>query len=388
MTAGTQAVLEHISELIATPSVSSVSTDWDMPNAAVIAGLATRLELAGWRVQIQDLPDKPGKQNLIATLGPATETAQGLVLSGHTDTVPCDEQLWSSNPFAATERDGRLYGLGTADMKAFLAIALAATAELEAAKLKAPLILLATADEESSMAGARALAEAGNPGARHALIGEPTGLKPIRQHKGIFMEAIRVAGQSGHSSDPSLGVNALDGMHELISELKIWRAELAQGPLNADFDVPYSTLNLGHIHGGDNPNRICGSCELQIDLRFVPSLNLAELREELHQRLTRRLATCNPALELSFAPLFAGTQPMQTEAAASIVTATEHLSGAPAGAVSYATEAPFLASMGMDVVVLGPGSIAQAHQPDEFLPLADIQPTINLIQALVRKYCL
>lgn len=382
-----KAIVEHIRELIATPSVSSVSPEWDIPNIEVINTLAERLEQAGWQLEIQDLEGKPGKQNLIATLGKDTGQGNGLVLSGHTDTVPCDPDRWNSDPFKLTERDGRFYGLGTADMKSFLALAMAACRDIEPDKLTAPVILLATADEESSMAGARALVAAGKLSARYALIGEPTSLRPIRMGKGIFMESIRVSGQSGHSSNPELGQNALEGMHSIITELLQWRDELRAGPLDNAFDIPYSTLNLGHIHGGDNPNRICGDAELQIDLRFVPSLNRAELRDELHQRLSRSLQNYNPELDISFSSLFEGTEAMATAANSALIQAAERLSGQTAGAVSYATEAPFLTAMGMDVVVMGPGSIDQAHQPDEYLPMDQIEPTVEIIQALIKRFC-
>jgi acetylornithine deacetylase len=383
-----RAVLEHIRELIATPTVSSVSPEWDMPNAPLIARLAERLESQGWRVEIQDIPNRPGKQNLIASLGPSAEKGAGLVLAGHTDTVPCDAGLWSSDPFAVEEREQRLYGLGTADMKSFLALAAAAAAEIDPATLARPLTLLATADEESSMSGARALVAAGKPQARYAVIGEPTGLRPIRLHKGIFMEAIRITGQSGHSSNPALGHNALEGMHAAIAELLSWRDELRAGPLDNTFEIPYTTLNLGHIHGGDNPNRICGQTELQIDLRFVPSLDRDDLRHELHTRLARAVASANPALKLEFEALFAGADAMNTPANSALVQAAERLTGESAGSVAYATEAPFLASLDMEVVVLGPGFIDQAHQPDEYVPLNQLQTTIDHVQALIREFCL
>jgi acetylornithine deacetylase len=382
-----KATLEHIRELIATPTVSSVSPDWDTSNAPLIAKLAERLETAGWAVETHDIPDKPGKQNLLATLGPDTGEGTGLLLSGHSDTVPYDEQLWSSDPFTLTERDQKLYGLGSADMKSFLALAMAATAELDPKTLTEPVKLLATADEECTMSGAWALTKAGFPKARCAVIGEPTDLQPIRMHKGIFMEAIRVQGQSGHSSDPDLGENALEGMQAVMQELLAWRDELRAGPLNEAFKVPYSTLNLGHIHGGDNPNRICGACELQIDLRFIPGLNRAELQAELHERLRSTLKKYNPGLHIEFESLFAGTDPMITDAQADVIQVAEELTGRKSGAVSYATEAPFLGELGMDVVVLGPGSIDQAHQPDEYLPLNQIDPTIELIQALIKRFC-
>ena len=273
-----RSIINDIAELIEIPSISSVSPEWDMPNQPVIDWLAERLEAGGWRVELIDVPDKPGKTNLLATLGRGDG---GLVLAGHTDTVPCDPERWNSDPFALAERDNRLYGLGTADMKSFLALAMAACAELDPAALKTPLMLLATADEESTMAGARALVAAGRPKARFAVIGEPTGLKPVRMHKGILMEAIRVEGRSGHSSDPSLGANALEGMHEIITALLRWRDNLQAQSSDAAFAVPVSTMNLGHIRGGDNPNRICGSCELHIDVRMLPGMDRQALRQEL-----------------------------------------------------------------------------------------------------------
>jgi acetylornithine deacetylase len=201
------------------------------------------------------------------------------------------------------------------------------------------------------------------------------------------MESIRVAGQSGHSSNPALGHNALEGMHTVIGELLRWRDELRAGPLDQAFEVPHSTLNLGHIHGGDNPNRICGDTELQIDLRFVPSLNRAEMRAELHQRLRSALEQRHPELQINFEPLFDGTEAMATPPDSALVQAAEALSGKQSGAVSYATEAPFLSQLGMEVLVMGPGSIDQAHQPDEYLPLEQIQPTIEIIQKLIKQFC-
>ena len=376
-------IISNIAELIEIPSVSSVTPDWDMPNQPVIDRLAERLEAGGWRVELIEVPDKPGKTNLLATLGRGDG---GLVLSGHTDTVPCDPQLWSSDPFALAERDNRLYGLGTADMKSFLALAMTACAGIDTAALKAPLMLLATADEESSMAGARALVAAGQPKARFAVIGEPTGLKPVRMHKGILMEAIRVEGCSGHSSDPSLGANALEGMHQIIAALLGWRERLQAQSSDAAFAVPVSTMNLGHIRGGDNPNRICGSCELHIDVRMLPGLDRQALRADL--RKESRDAVTNDQLVVDFDALFDGVDPMLTPPESELVRAAEQLTGSPAEAVAFATEAPFLANLGMEVVVLGPGHIDQAHQPDEYLELGQIPRSIEILQALIQRFCL
>ncbi len=344
--------------------------------------LAGWLGETGFAVRIEPLPGRADKANLIATLG---DGPGGLVLAGHTDTVPFDAGRWRHDPFGGVVADGRIYGLGAADMKSFLALAIAAAAEFRAADLRQPLVILATADEESSMAGARALAAAGPPLGRHALIGEPTGLKPVRLHKGILMEAIRLEGKSGHSSNPALGINALEGMHQVIGELLRWRAELQTRYRNPLFEVATPTLNLGHIHGGDNPNRICADCELHIDIRPLPGMTLAGVRDELHGRLTRLLA--DSGLNLGFLPLFEGIEAMETPATAAIVRVTEELTGAAAGAVGFGTEGPYLNALGMETVILGPGGVDCAHQPDEFLPLAMIEPTLKLLRGLIVRFC-
>lgn len=382
MATDSKLLLRDIRELVARPSVSSVSPQWDQSNAGVIEYLAERLTAQGFRVEVQPL-DAAGKSNLVASLGTGEG---GLVLSGHTDTVPCDPELWASDPFVVTERDQKLYGLGTADMKAFFALVLAATSGLEASQLRQPLIVLATADEESSMHGARALAAAQQPLGRHAVIGEPTGLRPVRLHKGILMERVRLQGRAGHSSDPALGNSALEGMHAVIAALLAWRGELEQRASDPAFAVPVTTLNLGRISGGDNPNRICGHCELDLDLRMLPGMHCAPLRRELRARVEESLQ--GQGLDIHFDALFAGVDPMLTTAGAPIVAAAEELTGAPAGAVAYGTEAPYLAQLGMEVVVLGPGHIDQAHQPDEYLALAGIEPGVEILRSLIRRFCL
>lgn len=376
-------LLDRIRQLIATPSVSSVSPQFDQSNRPVIELLAGWLEDAGFAIRIEALPGQPEKANLIATLG---EGPGGLVLAGHTDTVPFDAGRWRFDPFGGEVVNGRMYGLGTADMKSFLALALEAAQTFAASSLRQPLVILATADEESNMCGARTLAMTGQALGRHAVIGEPTGLKPVRMHKGILMEAIRLQGRSGHSSNPALGVSALEGMYQVIGELLRWRAELQARYRNPLFEVEVPTLNLGHIHGGDNPNRICANCELHIDIRPLPGMQLADLRGALHERLGRLLA--DSALKLDFVPLFDGVEALETPATAAIVRATEDLTGVPAGVVNFGTEGPYLNAMGMETVIVGPGDVECAHQPDEFLPLAAIPPTLDLLRGLIGRFCL
>ena len=377
------AIRDMVARLISLPSISSASPDWDHSNEAVVQTLADWLKPMGFATEILPVPGMPGKFNLVATLGSGPG---GLVLSGHTDTVPFDDKRWQSDPFTLTEKDDRWYGLGTCDMKAFFAVAIEAARDVSAADLKEPLIILATADEESSMNGARALAEAGYPKARYAVIGEPTSLKPVRMHKGIMMERLVFEGQSGHSSDPSLGNNALEGMHEALGRLLALRSHWQEKYRNPAFRVQYPTMNLGCIHGGDNPNRICARCELHFDLRPLPGMDMANLRQEILGKLQPMAES--RGLQMEFEPLFDGVPPFETAADAALVQACEKLTGHPAQAVAFATEAPWLQKLGMETLVMGPGSIDQAHQPDEFLALSQIQPSVDILRGLIRRFCL
>ena len=375
-------LISLIERLIATPSVSSVNPHWDQSNQSVIEQLSLWLQDLGFSIETFEVPGYPGKYNLVATAGKGPD---GLVLSGHTDTVPFDEGRWSQSPFKLTEKDQRLYGLGSCDMKGFFAFVIEAVRGLDLKKLKRPLIIIATADEESSMCGAKALQPRYQRLGRYTIIGEPTDLKPIRMHKGIMMEAIRLTGQSGHSSDPGLGNSALEGMHDVIDEIRQWRRELQQRYQNPAFEIEVPTLNLGHIHGGDNPNRICADCELHIDLRPLPGMQLDDLRSELSQRLHHRLA--DSGLHIEITRLFEGIPSMETAAESEIVQAAEEMTGYQAQAVAFGTEGPFFNAMNMETIIMGPGSINQAHQPDEYLALDQIKPGVKLLQDMINRFC-
>lgn len=383
--------LAMIKALIEVPSISSGLPELDMSNRPVIDLLADWLETEGFNVEIQPLPLQPGKANLIAVKGDP-QTPGGLVLAGHTDTVPCDPALWKHDPFKLQEDGGKLFGLGSADMKSFLALAIEAARAFDNSVFKKPLFIVATADEETSMQGAQTLAtssllmsSAANM-RRAAIIGEPTNMKPGRMHKGVMMERISLHGRSGHSSNPALGHNAMEGMHKVLGELLAFRSELQAQYNNPFFEVPGPTLNLGHIHGGDNPNRICGDCLLDIDIRPLPGMDLDDLRTRLHTRLAG-LFTGDP-LRIEFASLFDGLPPMETPANAGIVTMAEQLTGIDAGAIGFGSEAPYLQQLNMDVIVLGPGKIDVAHQPDEYLESARIQPTVEMLKEMILRQCL
>jgi len=372
---------EQFAALIGTPSVSCTQPHLDQSNRAVIDLLATWLGELGFSCDIQQV--SPGKFNLLASFGSGPG---GLVLAGHSDTVPYDEALWQTDPLKLTEVDNRWVGLGSCDMKGFFALIIEAVRPLLAQPFKQPLLILATCDEETSMAGARALVEAGRPLGRAAVIGEPTGLKPIRMHKGVMMERIDILGRSGHSSDPSLGHSALDAMHDAITELKGLRQQWLNEYRNPQFSVPQPTLNFGCIHGGDNPNRICGQCSLEFDLRPLPGMDPALLRSIIRSKLDP-LAERHQ-VKIDFAPIAAGVAPFEQAADSELVRVAERLTGHRAEAVAFGTEAPYLQQLGCETVVLGPGDIACAHQPGEYLEMSRLQPTVRLLSQLITHYCL
>ncbi|MGH8580387.1 MAG: acetylornithine deacetylase [Gammaproteobacteria bacterium] len=376
---------EMLGQLIATPSISSVNPALDQSNRAVVDLLAAWFSELGFTVELLPVSPYPEKVNLIARW-PGSSSLGGLVLSGHTDTVPYDKGDWSDDPFMLRDREGRWYGLGTADMKCFFALVLDAMRDIDKASLKRPLTVLATADEESSMNGARTLIDAGVEFGEYALIGEPTSLIPIYKHKGVMMEAIRVQGRSGHASDPALGNSALEGMHRVMSELLAWREELGGRFRDQSFAVAAPTVNFGVIRGGDNPNRICANCELQLDLRLLPGMEPAAIRGEIHEIISRGIAARGLKVELS--SLFESIPPFQGKPSSEIVALTAQLSGHAPGTVAFATEAPFLCALGMQTVVCGPGDIDQAHQADEYVRKDRVLTMRAIVRNFVEHFCL
>lgn len=372
---------QQFQQLLQASSVSCTQASIDQSNKPVIDLLATWLEELGFCIEIQQVAQ--GKYNLLAQYGTGTG---GLVLSGHTDTVPYDESLWQSNPLDLYEADNRWYGLGSCDMKGFFAIAIQALQPLLEQSFKYPLFILATCDEESSMSGARALVSNKQLFGRAAVIGEPTNLKPIRLHKGIMMERIELLGQSGHSSNPALGHSALEAMNDVINELIKLRSQWQQKYQNPLFSVPYPTLNFGCIHGGDNPNRICGQCALEFDLRPLPKMQAEELRTTILNHI-KPIAEQHQ-VNLNYQPLFSDIPAFEQDANSELVKLAEKLTGISSEAVAFATEAPYIQQVAGETIILGAGSIDQAHQPNEYLPLSQIEPYTLLLRQLITYYCL
>ncbi|HGF7477258.1 TPA: acetylornithine deacetylase [Vibrio mimicus] len=371
--------LEVYEGLISTSSISSTDARWDEGNEQVIAKLADWLSALGFSIQIEQVA--PNKQNLIAKLGSGEG---GLLLAGHSDTVPFDEGRWNYNPHALTQANNRFYGLGTADMKGFFAFIYEAVKNVDWSKQTKPLYVLATCDEETTMLGARHFTENAPFKPDYCIIGEPTSLVPIRAHKGHVANAIRVTGKSGHSSNPALGVNAIEIMHEVLFALMQLRDRLIKEYHHPGFEIPTPTLNLGHIHGGDSPNRICGCCELHYDVRPLPGISLDGLDNLMRDALSEVQQKWPGRIELI--PLHDPIPGYECAHDHPFIHGISEICEQEAETVNYCTEAPFLQQV-CPTLVLGPGSIDQAHQPDEFLAFEFIDPTVRVLSRAMQKYC-
>jgi len=387
-----------LGELIAHPTVSSDS------NLAMIEALADRLEDAGARVEVLHAPEG-GKANLFATLGPEAgpeggegpeglEGRGGLVLSGHTDVVPVTDQDWSCDPFAMTVRGDLLLGRGSCDMKGFIAAAVAMAPALAALPLRRPLHFAFTHDEEVGCIGARALcADLAARGIRPAMvvIGEPTGMEVIEGHKGCCEYRVTWRGRAGHGSRPDLGVNAARYAADYAVRLMALQGALAaRAPAGCPFTPPHTTVNLGRISAGHTTNVIPDHAEVEWEMRPVAEADADFVREEMARLIAaqrdemRRLAP-EAGIEVEVLGEVAGLVPMARNAAREAVAA---LTGnRPAGLVSFGTEAGLFQALGSDVVVCGPGHIAQAHRPDEYLERAQLARCLEMIAGLGRRLC-
>lgn len=373
--------IERYRNLIALPTISSLEAAEDQSNKQLIELLATWLADFGFKTEIIRVEGSRDKYNLLATYG---EGEGGLLLAGHTDTVPFDEGKWTFNPFTLTEQDGKFYGLGTADMKGFFAFIVDVVSQIDLNKLTKPLRILATADEETTMLGARTFAQHTHIRPDCAIIGEPTSLKPIRAHKGHVGEAVRITGKSGHSSNPDRGINAIELMHQATGYLMNMRNQLREKYHNDLFKVPYPTMNFGNIHGGDAINRICACCELQFDMRPLPNLPVEDLYAMVNENLKPMLEQYSDLIEIRH--LHDGIPGYECEHSAQVVQVVEKLLGEKCDAVNYCTEAPFIQQL-CPTLVLGPGSIEQAHQPDEFLETKFIELTRELLTKMILHFC-
>lgn len=321
------------------------------------------------------------KANLFATLGAGKRP--GLILSGHTDTVPVDGQNWDTDPFKATIADSKLYARGSADMKSFIGVALAKAprflAAIEAGGLDAPIHYSLSYDEEIGCIGVRGLlADLEEIGlvAAGCIVGEPTSMQPVIAHKGTHRFRCHVHGREAHSSYVTHGVNAIEYAARLVVFIRDIADRLAQTETrDYGFNVPYSTLSTGVIHGGIAANVIPKDCQVQFDMRTLPNASANALYAEICDfagKLEIEMRRSDPAsrIEMLWDSSTEGLAANETEA---IVQLAKDLSrNREVGKVSYGTEAGLFQKIGIPSVICGPGDIAQAHAPNEFVTLAQI----------------
>lgn len=333
------------------------------------------------------------KANLYARLGPAG--SGGVMLSGHSDVVPVDGQTWTVPPFALTERDGKLYGRGTADMKGFLACMLAAVPHFLAQPLRQPLHLAISYDEEVGCLGVRSLVKAlAQRSDRPAicLIGEPTELRPVLGHKGKLAMRCDVQGAACHSAYAPQGVNAVEYAAKLIQRLTVIGERLAAPERqDARFDPPFTTVQTGVIHGGRALNIVPDACSFDFEVRTLPQEDAQQVADELvtyaQQTLEPQMRAVQPASAIRFSPLSAypGLDTAAHSAAAQLIA---RLSGSDSfGTVAFGTEGGLFAAAGIPCVVCGPGSMEQGHKPDEFITLAQLDACDSLLRRLATWMC-
>lgn len=373
-----------LGDLIAFPTVSTDS------NVAMMNHMADRLD--GIASKIEILPDETGtKANMFATIGP--DVPGGLVLSGHADVVPVTDQDWSHDPFQMADADDRLFGRGTCDMKGFIAACIAAAPDFADLPLRRPIHLAFTHDEETGCLGAQAmlpqLVERGYAPSM-ALIGEPTGLKVIEGHKGCCEYTTRFSGLEGHGSSPDLGVNAVIYAARYMAQLLDIAQDLkSRAPSNSAFDPPWTTVNIGRLTGGVAPNVIPGKAELDWEFRPVQDSDFGYLHDRItafaQDTLLPAMRAVHPdaAIATEILGEVAGLEPMAQNEIRDLV---QSLTGEnTAGTVPFGTEAGLFQKLGMSVIVCGPGHIAQAHKPDEYLDRAQLSGCLDLLDQLGRS---
>lgn len=366
-------------------SFDTTSRDGNIPLIAFVEDY-----LDGWGVPHFRVDYEAGKKtNLFATIGP--EIAGGIVLSGHTDVVPVDGQPWTSPPFALTDRgDGLLYGRGTCDMKGFIAVALVMVPQFLAAQLKTPIHLALSCDEEVGCKGVRPLVAHMRdhlPKPRAVLVGEPTSMQVVNAHKSAVTFFTEVTGHEAHSSLTHHGVNSILVAGELLSEINRIRSDVERaGDPTGRFDPPYSTVHVGTIEGGTAKNIIPRRCAFAWETRLLPTADptLVPTRFEAFSR------TLEPAMKkVASTAGIATSEVNQVPALApEIDSPAEHLalhlaSANGTHAVSYCTEAGLFQQIGVPAVVCGPGSIEQAHKPDEFIAISELRKCEQFMSRLV-----
>ncbi len=330
------------------------------------------------------------KANLYATLGPVDQP--GIVLSGHTDVVPVDGQNWDSDPFSIREHDDKLFGRGTSDMKSFLGVCLALVPQFLAQKRKAPIHLAFSYDEEVGCLGVRGLLD--ELAQREikpsgCIIGEPTMMKVIRAHKGKLSYRCNVHGHESHSGLNHLGVNAVEAAAEAVAHLKTMARRFRDnGPYDPELTPAYTTVHTGVISGGTALNIVPKACSFDFEFRHLPQDNPDDLFDALKQHVETLLPEMHAVSKqagFSFEEL-SRIPGLSSDESADIVTLAKALTGQNStGKVSFGTEAGLFQDIGIPAVVCGPGSIEQAHKPNEFIAVEQIAQCETFVQKLFSR---
>ena len=357
------------------------------PNHEIIAYLSERVEDCGMRARLFPYIDERGveKVNMVAQTAHENFAAGEveLALVGHTDTVPFDPS-WSE-ALTLTEREGNLYGRGACDTKGFIAAALTAVQAVDLPRLRRPLALVFTADEEVGCLGAKHLADERALQARYSIVGEPTSLQPMRAGKGYCLAEVTLGGREGHSAYPALGASAIFRAARLIARVEAL-AEQLKGERHEAFDPPYTTLNVGLIEGGTAKNIIAGRCHFTLEWRPVPGQRAEHVVDLIRNEIERlRAADEDFTCEIK---VIRTDESIETPADSALVRAMEEATGRGAGTVAFGTEAPQMAALGAQPVIFGPGDIRVAHRTGEFVPVAHLHACVDVLARMIERFCM
>lgn len=369
-----------LGDLIGFPTVTSE------PNLDLIDYCADRLRDVGARIDVTQHPEEP-KANLLATIGPAVDG--GVVLSGHTDVVPADEEAWTGAPFVAMRREQRIYGRGAVDMKGFIACVLAMAPTFAAADLRRPVHIALTFDEEVGCRGAPILVSdlmRRGPRPSAAIIGEPTEMAIIDAHKGCYEYTTMIAGLAGHGSAPDLGVNAVQiGTRYVTRLLELGGLLEERAPEDSPYDPPHTTINVGLMAGGTARNVVAGDCVIEWEMRPVTrddaDLVLAGL-QITEQELLASMRQVYPEASIVTRTEGAVDGLEKDRHSAAVALGRTLLGDQPTSVVSFGTEAGIYQAAGIPAIVCGPGTIDMAHRPDEYIEISELERCLDMLATL------
>ncbi len=370
-----EALEKTLADLVAVDSTST------LPNGPVLDVLEPRLKALGLTTERHRYRDEQGveKANLIATNGPGFPE---LALVGHSDCVPYDK-AWAE-ALKLTERDGKLYGRGACDTKAFVACALMAL-EQTRGRLSKPFLVCFTADEEVGCYGAKQLVDAGKAKSRRCIIGEPTSLVPIRGNKGYCLAELEFKGKEGHSAYPDSGASAIFRAARFLTRLEAYSRMELRAMSDPRFEPSFTTVNTGVISGGKAKNIIPGECRVTLEWRPIPSQPVQYVLQELERILTSCVAE-DPTFQVTIKPLRMD-RGFDTASDAEVVRFLEAESGKAASTVAFGTEGPQMTELGSIPVVFGPGDIKNAHQTGEFVPKNELHRCAEILERALLKFC-